>query len=509
MSFAGSVRRNVLASWGTHASNLVIGFFLTRYTLDVLGVSTYGSWLLINSIASYSALLYCGLGETISRYVAKYHSEGDMHRVNQVVTLVLTIYLGMGAIAFLFACGLCLTAGWWGGWVGEDLLEARITILILGVNVAVGMAGSVFGGVLHGLRRFDLERGIGFSFDLVRLVLFVFFLSDRYGLVTIASIYFIVALGENLSYIVLARRILPTLAVGPSLLSRDVMRECGHFSSMAFVGVVASQLINATDTITIGLLLGKEAIVPYYFGLRLTQFAKQPIDKIAHICMPTAGALQSETDRAKRNRFLIKTLGIVLLLTSAAFIGAWFFAGDVLRLWVGSKLTDGDLAQSHRILMVLLGAQLVALPCGILRAFLFGSGNVRVPACIYLGEAICNLGLSILLCRSYGIEGVAWGTTIPVVLFELCVLVPYALSRLQISLRRITEEAVWPQAVPLMALLAYSITIGNQSWSHGNWLALLAVTICGAGTLGAGLWVRGALQRLSLPTASSPDAVAS
>ena len=203
MSFAGSVRRNVLASWGTHASNLVIGFFLTRYTLDVLGVSTYGSWLLINSIASYSALLYCGLGETISRYVAKHHSEGDTHRINQVVTLVLTIYLGMGAIAFLCACALSLTAEWWGGWSGEDLLEARITILILGVNVAVGMSGSVFGGVLHGLRRFDLERGIGFSFDLVRLILFLVFLSDRYGLVTIAGIYFIVALGENLSYIVL------------------------------------------------------------------------------------------------------------------------------------------------------------------------------------------------------------------------------------------------------------------------------------------------------------------
>ena len=74
MSLNGSVKRNVLASWGTHASNLVLGFFLTRYTLDVLGVSTYGSWLLINSIAGYSGLLYFGFGDTISRYVAKYHS---------------------------------------------------------------------------------------------------------------------------------------------------------------------------------------------------------------------------------------------------------------------------------------------------------------------------------------------------------------------------------------------------------------------------------------------------
>ena len=498
MSNAGSVKRNVLASWGTHASNLVIGFFLTRYTLDTLGVSTYGSWLLINSIASYSGLLYCGMGETISRFVAKYHSERDSYRISQVVTLVLTIYLGMGIVAILAAGVLSITAGWWGGWSGQELLEARLTIIILGANVAIGMTGSVFGGVLHGLRRFDLERGIGFTFDLVRLGLFLLLLSDRYGLVTIAIIYFIVTLGENLSYIILAKRLVPTLSVSPSLLSRELLKECGQFSSMAFLSVVASQLINATDTITIGLLLGKEAIVPYYFGLRLMQFAKQPIDKIAHICMPTAGALQSELDRSRRNRFLVKTLGIVFLLTSGAFIGAWFFASDVLELWVGSQLTGADLALSHRILVILLGAQIIALPCSILRAFLFGSGQVKVPAFIYLGEAATNLLMSIAMCLVWGIEGVAWGTAIPIVLFELCILAPYALRSLQVSLKRIAVEAVLPQLGPLLALLAYSITIANYPWSHGHWVALFAVTVCGGFTLLFAIWVRQWFDRQTL-----------
>lgn len=498
MSTIGSVTRNVLASWGTHASNLVIGFFLTRYTLDVLGVSTYGSWLLLNSIASYAGLLYCGLGETIARYVAKYHSEGNTHRLNQVVTLVLSIYLLMGAVALIIAAGLCLTAGWWGEWSGQELWEARLTILVLGLNVAVGLAGSVFGGVLHGLRRFDMERGIGFAFDLVRLVLFLVLLNDRYGLVTIALIYLVVAIGENLSYVVISRRILPTLAVGPSLLDRGVFRECFQFSSMAFVGVLASQLINATDTITIGLLLGKEAIVPFYFGLRLMQFARQPIEKISHICMPTAGALQGQCDTARRTRFLIKSLGAVMLLTGAAFIGAWFFAQDVLSLWVGSKLTAADLSQSHRILMILLGSQLIVLPCGILRAFLFGSGYVRAPALIHMVEALTKLGLSIVLCLKFGIEGVAWSTAIPAVFFELCVLVPYALMRLKVAPGRILREAFVPQSIPLLALLAYSLHVSRQDWSHGDWRALIAVTIVGAAIVAGTFLLRQKLARRAL-----------
>jgi O-antigen/teichoic acid export membrane protein len=179
-----------------------------------------------------------------------------------------------------------------------------------------------------------------------------------------------------------------------------------------------------------------------------------------------------------------------MLLTGSAFIGAWFFAGDALNLWVGSKLAGDDLARSHRILTILLGAQLISLPCGILRAFLFGSGKVKVPALIYLSEAISNLALSIVLCLSFGIEGVAWGTTIPVVVFELCVLAPYALRRMDVSVRRIVEEAFVPQVLPLLSLLAFAITVANYPASHGDWLALMIVAASGAGILGATLWLR-------------------
>ena len=134
-------------------------------------------------------------------------------------------------------------------------------------------------------------------------------------------------------------------------------------------------------------------------------------------------------------------------------------------------------------------------PCGILRAFLFGSGNVRVPALIYLSEAVCNLGLSILLGLSFGIEGVAWGTTIPVVAFEITLLVPYALKHLQVSLRRILTESIVPQAVPLLLLLAFSMHVSRHSWSHGDWRALIAVTIGGASILGVGLLLRRKLDQ--------------
>ena len=491
---APSVKRNVIASWLAHGAAVVIGFFLMPYVLGVLGERTYGTWVFINSLASYAGILYFGFGDTISRYVAKHHAAGDYVRLNRVVTLVLTVYLIMGGVALAVAAGLCALAPRLSQWAPEQLREVQWTILVLGLNVAINMVGSVFGGVLMGLRRFDLERCVSVLSDVIRVGLIVAFLQSEWGLITIALVYLAIALAENLLYLVLAFRCLTQLEVHWSHLNRETFRECGAFSSMAFLSAIAYQLTMATDSVVIGFMLGAEAIVPYYIALRLSQFIRQPIDKIAHICLPTAGALSGETERAKLQRFLLQALGVVFLLSSGMFVGGWFFGADVIREWMGDRY-----AGSHFVLMILLAAQLFSLPCGILRAFLFGLGSVRVPAVLYLAEAICNLALSIVLCHAWGVVGVAIGTLVPVILIEAACLVPYALSRLKLSWRRLWNDAIAPQLLPLAALEFYCWLVANQPWSHAGWAMLIAVTLGGAVVLGAvwlasQRWIAGRLQ---------------
>ena len=98
-----------------------------------------------------------------------------------------------------------------------------------------------------------------------------------------------------------------------------------------------------------------------------------------------------------------------------------YFGGMLIRTWIGEGLE-----QSQRILLILLAAQLVAQPMLILRKAMLGMGIVRVPALIDISEAVLNLILSISLVMFWGIEGVAWGTFIPLVFVELLVFMPYA-----------------------------------------------------------------------------------
>lgn len=475
-----AVKRNVLATWIAHAISLVVGFFLMPYVLGTLGAHQYGTWVFINSFVSYSGVLYLGMGETISRFVAKYEAEGRPDRVNEVASLVMVIYGCTGGLALVLTGLLCWLIPMFGDWTADELTQLRIVILLLGVNLFVSLCGSVCGGVLIGLRRFDLERGVTLVFDFVRFGLIFLFLSEQWGLVTIAAIYLFVTLGEQISYAVLAFRNYPSLRFRWADVKWSVFEECRGFSAMTLVSNLAYSTINSADSLVIGFMLGAEAIVPYYIGLRLTQFIRQPIDKIAHICMPTAGALAVGNDPRRLTNFLATALGVVVLLIGGMFIGGWFFGGDLIRVWIGEGYS-----QSHHILCILLGAQLIALPGSLFRAFLFGAGHARMPGAIYLAEAVCNLICSMVFCHFWGIVGVAWGTLLTALVFELGLLIPLGMKTLKISPTTLWDRAILPQLVPLAALAAFSWIASQQTWSHSGWPALIGNTLAGGAVLGA------------------------
>lgn len=497
-----SLKLNLTASWVAHMVALLVGFLLMPLVLRTLGDASYGTWLFLNSIASYAGLMYLGFGDTIGRYVSKYYAEEDWERLNRTVNIVFVTYGLMSLLALLAAVILAWTAPSWHDWSALPVSEVRCVILILGVNIAIGMVGSVFGGVLFGIQRFDLERSVTITADFLRAGLTIFLLQQQQGLLTLASIFLTVTICENVAYATLAFRKVPRLSLHWKFLHRETARECFGFSAFAFLNSVAAQLIYATDALVIGVFLGNEAIIPYNIAMRLCQFIRRPVQQIGEVCMPKAGELQVAGQIGSLNQLVIRSLGVAFLLTSGLFIGAVYFGEAVIRTWVGEKYLN-----SHQILLVLLGVQMIALPVGVLRSIMFGLGHVRGPALLYLFEAVCNLVLSLLLVKPFGIMGVAIGTAVPIVIVELGLLLPYVLRVLQLRPWDTLVATLRPQLFPLLLLVSYSAIVAVCWPIHTGWSRLMLVTAGGGTVLGIGWlaqvwWVRLWVEK---PAASLPS----
>ena len=481
MQSRSSVKINLAASWLDQGIGLLIGIVLMPYVLHTLGDETYGIWLLINSFAGYQCFFYLGFGDTVCRFVAKYHAQRDWDRMNQVVSVIFFSYVGMGVLAFLVAVGVACWAPSLHDWGGESPAEIQLVILVLGLSAFLAMSTTVFGGVLVGIQRFDIERGFNLLSGVVRLVLTLVFLQQEWALLTLSLVFLVVTLTEHIGHVIFAFRKVPTLRIGFRGLRWSTTRELFSFSAFEFLNSVSRQCLEVTDTVIIGIVLGAKATVPYYIAMRLCKFIRLPIEQIGQVFMPRAGELHANSERTELRSLVTKGVGMSFLLTMGFFIGTGFFGTTLIETWVGPGY-----GESHLLLLVLLGTQVIATPLAVFRSVLFGMGHVRAQSLMNLAKAIANIGLSILLIKPFGLMGVALGTAIPVLVVELGMLLPFAVRKVQLELGRLIRDALGPQLVALAALLGYSLVVADNVELHANWFFLIAVALGGGVVLALG-----------------------
>lgn len=502
MGLGRSLKINLLSSWGAQLLMMLIGAFLMPYILNAIGDVHYGIWIFISAAAGYSKLLNMGFGATISRFVAKYQAQGDSDKMNRIVNAILGVYLIMGLAALLIAGFFAILAPHIDIWDGESITEIRWVIMILGINIAVGLAGSVFGGVLMGIQRFDLERAISVSTSVLRVILIVLFLQTEFALLTLALVFLVMTLVENIGHIYYAFKTVRTLRVGVRYFEWKTLRDSWSFSGYSFLDDVAHHFIYLADTIVIGLLMtSQKMIVPYFIALRICQFVNKPVQQVGMVAMPRAGELHENSESGELQKLVTRGMEWTFLMIAGIFVGAIFFGQTLIDTWVGEGYE-----QSYLILIILLGAQVVANPLLLIRSILFGMGNVKIPAILYTFEAIFNLILSVILIQYYGLIGVALGTLIPIIVIEIGMLFPYAIRTLKLHWGKLLFRTVIVNLIPLVALAIYSyyvdkfnpwhtggisyIRIGSWSLLEGipaqhvrNWFGLLAISLCGGGLM--------------------------
>jgi O-antigen/teichoic acid export membrane protein len=445
-----SLTRSVSAKWLAHLVVMAVGFYLMPYVMRTIGEAGYGAWVFVNSVAGYSTLLYMGFGSTVCRFVADRRAREDWNGLNSVTSGVFAVYFGAAAGVMAISGALAASVPWLGDWGDVPISDVRIAMILLGLNIAVGMLGSVYGGVLIATQRFDLYSAIEAIIALARLGLTIAFLQKEHALITLGAIFLGVTIIENAVTVWWAYREIPSLSVRHSHISSAVLKECFSFSLFTALRGMAVRVIHLTDVVVIGLILGKAAAVPYYVSLRLVQMISTPLEKIGDVVLPKAGDMHARGNRDGLEELCARTMGLGFLLSAGFLIGSIYFGEMFLATWMGPGLEG-----SYLILIVLASAQLVAQPVIILRQALTAIGDVKRPAYIDVAQAVANFVLSIVFVKVWGIVGVAWGTFLPLVLIEGLILFPYAMKVLEFHPGRLLGQVVLPQAPVLVVLTAY------------------------------------------------------
>ena len=474
--------KNVGSSWFSLGFDVAVGLFLSPFLLHWLGDTAFGIWVLIFSITGYYGLFDLGIRSSVVRYVSKFTATDDIQDLAKLVNTALFSYSCIGALSLLVTVFLSSYVDHIFKVPPELHLTARWLLLMVGAAVGLGFPLGVVGGYLDGLQRFYVNNWANIAGDIARLVGIVVAVHYGRGLLTIAAIT--VSLPVILSTIrgIIAYRIRP-VPFGFKYVNRATFRTMANYSSVTLIIMIATQLKFKTDNIVIGTMISAAAVTYFSIGSRIVSYAQQVVMALAQNFLPIAS--QSEaTGNMDRLRKVFVAGNRFCAFTSFPITATLLVLGkSVIEVWVGRKYVD----LSYPVLVILIIPATLMWAQAASGRVLFGISKHRTWAFVTLSEGVCNLILSIILVRPFGIKGDALGTAIPLAC-SMTLFMPWHLCRqLGIRMRTYLREAyVLPLLItaPLVAaLLLMRRWFQPHSYRQLALQLLLAAVVYGLGVL--------------------------
>lgn len=468
-------------------TELLIGVFMLPFNVAHLGQSAYGLWVLVASVTIYFSMFDMGYGVAQVKFAAKYRAQGDTAALNEIASTMFCLFSGVGAFTFAVAVLLSFNLGRFFPLTAEQAQTGQIVLLFISGYVALGFPTSVFGGIVNGFQRQYLNGIVAIVTAIVVAGVNVAVLLAGYGLAELVAATTAVRILSYLLYARNAYRVFPALRIRPQYFRRDRLREVTGFSVFILIIDLANKLNYSTDTIVIGAFLGTSAVAIWAVAQRLIEIVQRITDQLNAILFPVVvdSSTVQRVDRLQKILVQGTRLSLAMVVPLATVLG--LTARPLVMIWVGP-------AFSASVNVIYILSIVVALRVGNATSavILKGSDVHKFLAFSNLSMAACNLILSVLLVRVYGLIGVAIGTLIPMIVFSMFVVFPAACRRLEMPVFTVLRKSVWPATWPAMIMgLFIALTRGGI---EGSW-SLLVLQSLVAAAIYAGLFLSFAINR--------------
>lgn len=463
MSRIRRIAQNIVSNWFALVVTTVVGFFLSPFVVHHLGNLAYGVWVLIGSLVSYMNLLDLGLRGAVTRFVSKGKAQDDHEEASQAVSGALWIRLWISLA--IIAAGLFLSVTFHHIFTIPAELQqaARIAVLVTAVTVGINLWCGVFGGVLAALHRYDLTSTVSVGQTCARAAGIVYLLRSGHGILSLAIWDLCTSLTANLLLIFLCFRVYPRLKVAFSRPDRRTLQKLWNYSFYAFLVNVAIQVTYYTDNLVVGAFLSPSAVTLYAIGGLLIGYARQIVSSMTTTFTPLASTFEAEGSYDNLRRLVIHGTRAALIVSLPIEVALFFRGHSFIRLWMGEQYAQ----PSGTVMQILLLSVVFSSANTTSGGIVYGMEKHKRIALWAMAEAVANFVLSIILVRRMGINGVAWGTTIPSVIIELLLWPSYICKLVVIPVRTYLWQT-WIRTMLAVVPFGLACALAERYWPARN-----------------------------------------
>lgn len=408
--------KNAIANVASGTSAALLAVVLPPILIKFLSKEIYGVWALILQVGAYTAILNLGIQTAVGRFVAHYETTGETENRDRIVSTALVGLLGAGLVAALAMSAFALEFTRLFPNVPPDLkADARISMALVGISMALGLPFSVYMGVFIGRQRHEVPGGIQVGSRLATGLVLAWIAIHHGTLLSMGKAFALVNVLTYLIQYAIYSGFAGTIRIRPTLMTRTAARELWDFCLSLSIWNVAMVMVSGLGLVIVGRVDFK--LVPSYaIANSLVTFIAGLQNSVFSVLIPASAILSAEKDESRLQALLLNAtrLGVLLLMVSSL---PFLLEGNfMLRHYVGARLAVTTLP----LLQLLVLGNIVRLAATPYAVLLIGTGQQRIILITPLVEGVANLTMSALLGSLIGAPGVAVGTLFGGVVAMIC-----------------------------------------------------------------------------------------
>ncbi len=470
-----TVARNVSTRYLAIAAEMALGLVMLPFNLAHLGTTEYGLWVLLGSLTVHFSTLELGYGSGLVKYAARYRALRDARALNEIASTLLCVFAVSAVVAYLLIAGVAFNLDKVFTLTPDQAHTGRWVLLIIGVHVALNFPFSVYGGIISGFQRYDVNNSLAIVISVVIALTNVVVLLTGHGLIALVAATTSVRVLAYFLYRRNAFRVFPELHMRPSLFRRDRLKEVTGFSIYASIIDWANKLNYQIDQVIIGMFLGSAAVAVWAPAERIISGVQRLTNQLNGVLFPTIVDSDTSQQRKRLQQILLQGTSLSLAMVIPVSTALIMLADPLIHGWLGKQ------AEAVRgcipVLQILAVAVAVRVGAATGNTLLKGADEHRLVAWVNLGTGVVNAALSIMLIRRWGLVGVAWGTLIPMVVSAAFIQFPAACRKVGVPVRRAVIEAVLPAVWP--AVIVGALIGFVRDISSGTLLAVALMATAG------------------------------
>lgn len=477
-----SLKINAISNWTALVVNVAIQFFMTPFIIRHLGAVGYGIWTLAWSFVGYYGLLDLGVGSAMTRYVARYASQGDEKSLNETVSTAMTMFCIVGAVIISVSLFAAAPLAVFFKVDPEHFVSFKRTFQIIGLAIGFSFPITVFSGTVRAHERFVIQNVVSITILLVQTGLTIFLLLRGYGLLGAASAILAAKIINMPTSILVCKFLMPSVRVRFAFARMRVLRMLMTYGAVTMVIVIADLLRINMDSVVIGRFIGLSMVGVYGIAASIIRYTLTFISAGMGVLSPRFASLDGKGDHEQVRRLLTKSMSISSFMSFGAYMMAIIFGKQFLLWYLGPDVA-ARFMPAVAIIWILSSSYAFAIAQNPCIGLMYALNKHRYYAVATMAEAIANVVLSIILVFKYGIVGVALGTMIPMLIIKILIMPVYMSKILKISI----WQYIRPMVPPLIIASVMVLTAHKTGIITGN-TATLGYLLC-YGAIAGGIYI--------------------